>query len=443
MNPEGWMDIEKTSLLNVLNNLYAEKFNGQVEIVDEIENRKRTIFFKNGLPVYVDVNPPSEAEVIGTQLIKMRQEVSKGGKVSKPLLEKMLTYQHEVRLYKSLLVKKGKFRFLKGGNPPEEYKLSIYKILISQLKEKVDIESAKKFVSEHKSEYFVWNSSYKPEDISTDQKELRVLTFLYENSGERLLREVLDMSPFSPSDTCLFITIISKLGLISYSSTRKPSREKVLQKLKDLEKDFQYANYFDILGVHWSSTSSGIEMGYKKKLKEFEIRPEDDEEIKEVKRKILSRIEEVYKKLSDREFRKSYRKEALEGFQMKAGVDLLLQKAEMELFIRENIDEAMELIESAIDVMPEDIRAKCAYAFVNYVKYKDRNPEKAKQALNTLINLYESNPKSDQPSLYMGKKYLLDGNKSMALSLFKKALSLNPGNEEARREIRRLTGESE
>ncbi len=72
----------------------------------------------------------------------------------------------------------------------------------------------------------------------------------------------------------------------------------------------------------------------------------------------------------------------------------------------------------------------------------DRDPEKAKEALKTLINLYESNPKSDQPALYMAKKYLLDGNKTMAISLFKKALSLNPGNEEARRELRRLMGEA-
>lgn len=443
MNPEEWMDIEKTSLLQILNNLYAEKFSGQLELIEEVESRKRTIFFKDGLPVYVDVNPPSESEIIGSQILKMREQVSKGGKVSKPLVEKMLTYQHELRLYKSFLVKKGRFRFLKGGSPPEEYRLSIYKILINQLKEKVDVESAKKLISDNKSEYFVWNSSYRPEDISSDQKELRILTFLYENSGEKLLREIFDMSPFSLSETCVFLTTISKLGLISFSSTRKPARERVIQRLTEIEKDFQYANYFDLLSVHWSSTSSGIEMGYKKKIKEFEIKYEDDEEIKKIKKKILSRIEEVYKKLSDRDFRKSYRKEVLEGFQMKAGVDLLLQKAEMELFIRDNVDEAMELIESAVDIMPDDIRARCAYAFVNYRKYIDRNPEKAKEALKTLVNLYESNPKSDQPSLYMAKRYLLEGNKTLAISLFKKVLSLNPGNDEAKRELRRLLGETD
>lgn len=442
VNGEEWKEVENVSLLSLLNNLYTEKFTGNLEILEE-DGRRRTVFFKDGLPVFVDVNPPTETESIGSQLLKMRQQVSKEGKVSKALVEKMLTYQHEIRLYKTVLVKKGKFRLTKGTPPPEEYRLSIYKLLINQLKEKMDVESAKKMVAENRSNYFLWNTSYKPQDISTDEKEVRILTFLYDHSGERLLRDVLEMSPFSPSETCVFLMTISKLGLIQFSQVKTPSRHKIIATLKEIENEFQYANFFDILGVHWSSTSSGIEAGYKKKLKEFEIKPDDDEEIKNLKRKILSKIEEAYKKLSDREFRKAYRKEALEGFQLKVGVDLLLQKAEMELFIRENLDEAMELIESAADIMPEDIRARCALAFVTYRKFMDKEPSRAKEALKILVNLFESNPNSDQPALYMAKKYLLDGNKQSAIMLFKKALSLNPSNEEARRELRRLTGKAE
>jgi hypothetical protein len=108
------------------------------------------------------------------------------------------------------------------------------------------------------------------------------------------------------------------------SETRTSPRQSVLEKAQDLEA----AQYFDVLGVHFSALAPDIDSAYRTRMEEYRAAGAYDELAPEACEIIRKRVEHAYKCLSDPERRSAYRRMTFPDYDWDALSHLEAQRSE-------------------------------------------------------------------------------------------------------------------
>ena len=190
-----------------------------------------------------------------------------------------------------------------------------------------------------------------------DDKERRVLDQLAD--GSLSLREVFTMSLLSRTMTSRMFVACTFLGLVDYREKAVPKGgpEVVEAEVRKAFERIQHEDYFDRLGIHFTTHPAEIMPAYKKVLDRWgpgSIVRNVSPEATELCDRIVDLVEEAARTLVSPEARHRYRNATFGEQKVAFSAEFLYKQAHMAIF-RNEMNNAIALLEAAIDCLPHAV----------------------------------------------------------------------------------------
>lgn len=426
---------------------------------------EKKAYFKLGFLREIDSNPPDPREMFGVLLksqgklkdedIRKSLELMKEkhifqgeallllGKLKLDELDNLLTWQQNIKLFNLLLLKDFTYEFkeLPSEKIPKGFNINLYGNIFLFLKKTLTVNEVKQFIDDNFQSYGipVKPPPFNPDECFVRKEDKKFYEIILNSSPPLRVNQLFERSPFPKSETYITIFAFVKMGFVNLQ-TRIDTSEFDLKKYSELYKDFaEVMDYFQILGVHWSSCSDEIKPALEKRQKEFKLRETDLPEVKDLKTKILKRVEEAYNFLKEEKNRIEYRKKILDKFAVVTGAQVLFEKGEISLELRQNIAEAYELFASAYDLSPGNLDYAAAYGFLKYKRYKTINLQEARKGEALLDSALLNGPKLYYTHYYKAKLYEEKGMIPSAIQELRTAMTIAPTKMTAKDMLNRLT----
>ncbi|MDD5306291.1 MAG: DnaJ domain-containing protein [Deltaproteobacteria bacterium] len=212
-------------------------------------------------------------------------------------------------------------------------------------------------------------------------------------------------------------------------------------------------NFFEMLGVKTDATVEDLRKAYFRLAKEFHpdrAASPERQDLRDILEYIFSNLAEANATLIDPELREGYEHTLAEGKKRAsiiprsnsgggdpvrdaAAAENAFQKA-LVLMRRGQNEKAMELVQQARDVKPEEGEYLTVYVFL---EAKLRPADAAVDDLiDRLRHVIEQNPRSERAHLFLGQLLKRIGHTAEAKTHFQKVVEVNSKNIEAAREVR-------
>lgn len=243
----------------------------------------------------------------------------------------------------------------------------------------------------------------------------------------------------------------------------RPAQEKMdeaqkinIENLDELASHIQTAeNHFVILGVSQTAEAEDFRQSFldlSKKLHPDKF-SNADETTKARATELFDQVREAYEVLSDDEKRKKYidevilgkkseEEEAMEQLQAYWKAEASFNKGKT-LFHQGQLPMAHANFKEAYESSPETLEFAAYYGYTLFNINRSSNIEKAEEGLQILQDVLDKNKdqeiKLDSAWVLMGRAYREKGDSLKAKRTIKQALQFNPSNQDAVREMRRLT----
>lgn len=204
---------------------------------------------------------------------------------------------------------------------------------------------------------------------------------------------------------------------------------------------WEEADHFKVLGVSRSVTPAEAKSAFFSMARKHhpDRVPAGQNELRKLKADITARVNEAHAVLSDPGAKAQYIDE-LEGGGQKVDVGHIF-KAE-EDFLRATVmfkarryPEALELLEGAIELNPEEAEFYAWRGFVRFVSASEKRSEYERSVADCNKALAMSE-RCDVAHLFLGNMSKILGNTAQAEKSYRKVLELDPDNIEAQRELR-------
>ncbi len=450
-------------LWNILADLGRKGATG-VLIVRTTGMEKRA-YFKLGFLRQIDSNPPDPREMFGVLLksqgkltdedirksleLMKEKHVFQGeallllGKLKLYELDNLLTWQQNIKLFNLLAIKDFtcEFKELPSEKIPKGFNINLYGNIFLFLKKTLTLDDVKKYIEDNFQSYGipVKPPPFNPEECFVKKEDKKFYEIILNSSPPLRVNQLFERSPFSRSETFITIYAFVKMGFVNLQE-RIDTSEFDLKKFTELYKDFsETMDYFQVLGVHWSSCSEEIKGSLEKRQREFRVRETDPPDIRDLKTKILKKIEEAYGFLKDENNRIEYRKKILDKFAVETGAQVLFEKGEISLELRQNIPEAYELFASAYDLSSQNADYAAAYGFLKYKRYKSIDIQESRKGEALVDSAVVKNPKSYYTHYYKAKLFEEKGMIPSAIQELRTAIDIDPSKMTAREMMKRLT----
>ena len=258
------------------------------------------------------------------------------------------------------------------------------------------------------------------------------------------LKRVLITSHLKPDQAKRFVWLMSRMCMIVYlDDTRE---DKMLGRVKDLAewlKFIEKKNYFDLLGVHWTAKEAQITRIYEKLKAEYGARLES---AVEPERSLLEKawwhLQNAYDAIKDHESRQKYRRKIYDPSFIEINAELFREKGESYLFTKEDFSQAVEEIESSIEVLDPNGETLAVLGLSTFLKGHQGQRPLIEKGRSILVRGYNMVPSSEIVNLCMGMMYRREKQFPKALQFYRRVLEINPKHKFAKIEIREIeTGE--
>jgi tetratricopeptide (TPR) repeat protein len=205
-------------------------------------------------------------------------------------------------------------------------------------------------------------------------------------------------------------------------------------------------NYYELLDIPHDSDKSAIKKSYFKLAKEFhpdKFASEKFEEIRGRANKIFSKIANAYQILSDDILRAKYDKgakteeeeEQITKANKVLAAEMQFQKGTTYLN-NKRFDKALETFQWAIKLNPDEAEYHLYMAIAILENPKKDSAEDKFEVKGILEKVILMNANLDEAHFYLAKVYKLENNLDVAEKHFHRALTINPKNIDAQRELR-------
>lgn len=431
-------------------------------------NMEKRAYFKLGFLRQIDSNPPDPREMFGVLLrsqgkltdedIRKSLELMKEkhifqgeallllGKLKLDELDNMLTWQQNIKLFNLMSIKDftWEFRDLSVDKIPKGFNINLYGNIFLFLKKTLTLSDVKAYIDENMQAYAnaVKPPPFNPDECFVRKEDRKFYDIIYNSSPPLRVNQIFERSPFPKSETYITIYAFVKMNFVNLQ-LKIDTAEFDIKKYTELYKEFtEVMDYFQILGIHWSSCSDEVNSSIEKRRREFKIKDTDRPEIKDLKAKIMKKVEEAYNFLRDEKNRIEYRKKLLDKFAVQTGAQVLFEKGEISLELRQNLSEAYELFASAYDLAPNNMDYAAAYGFVKLKRFRDKDPQEARKGEMMVETAVASNPKSYYTHYYRARLFEEKRLIPQAIQELKAAMAIDPSKMTARDMMKRLTTSS-
>lgn len=437
-------------------------------LIVKTSGMEKRAYFKLGFLRQIDSNPPDPREMFGVLLrsqgklsdedirrsleLMKEKHVFQGeallllGKLKLDEVDNLLTWQQNIKLFNLLAIKDFtcEFRELPPDKIPKGFNINLYGNIFLFLKKTLTVNDTKQYVDDNSQSYAipVKPPPFNPDECFVRREDKKFYEIILNSSPPLRVNQLFERSPFPKSETYITIYSFVKMGFVTLQA-RIDTSEFDLKKFTELYKDFkEVMDYFQILGVHWSSCSEEINAALDKRKREFRLRDTDLPEIKNLKTKILERVDEAFNFLKDEKNRIEYRKKILDKFAVATGAQVLFEKGEISLELRQNVQEAYELFASAYDLATQNLDYAAAYGYIKYRRYKTTDIQEARKGEALVELAVAQNPRSYYTHYYKARLLEDKGMIPSAVQELKTAIAIAPTKMTAKDMLKRLTKSS-
>lgn len=376
--PPFLQDPKSTSMVRVVRTLFGQQATGTLHVHDGF--RTKIVYVVGGEPVFARSDPPREAEQVGSLLVdlgrltvRQREEALERarqagcrvgavfvemGVIRSDQLEALLRFQVEVRTLDLFSWPHATFEFNPGRDPSggtEAHPVRVPALLIraSQhfLKERSLAELTDALAPDLHRFVRLPRGGRGIEPYVQDPKH--ATTMVQWLDGSRKLRDVLIASPLGRIVTSRMLVLLKVAQAVEFGATgsfkavetdardgasAKDTRETTFRQL-------ERPNYFDRLGVHFTSHPKEIEAACHKML--CEVGTGKDPQAQRAR----GLLDETRRALGDSSARKKYRDQAIGRERVELAADLLLRQAQL-LAMRGEAVRVRELLDVADEMKP-------------------------------------------------------------------------------------------
>jgi len=435
--------LDDKPIIDLLEEFIRNKFTGTCAFKDS--HGSILIYFEGGHPAYFTSNRPSDD--LGTLLYKAKKLDPRKYEIYKKALrdtesdpEKALVTNHLLDRSKLRVLRvwrarslienllswpTGEYAVTPGGGTPQNLqrtKINIVTLLASSWRKLALTDRKKEFINNHLIFYIFPTASFDTiiENMNLEDRELKLIDGI--RSKVLSVRKVFTISTIYSSQTYLLLDRLINSGAVELKEDDPSAMGPVdVDKLKSLADSMAALNFFERLSAHPASTPSEMEQHYRDAKDRFDIKAYQHLSKEQIGylEKMNRLADEAYQALDTDEKRRAYRKDQYSPMQLGMFADIQLQKGIVILTLRSNVEEAISLLSSAYDLLPNN--AECVIHLAD-AYFRQR---KAKEA-RALIEKARTLPLAAHLMAYLATLYYRMGNLGAARQLAVKAYAQAP-----------------
>jgi tetratricopeptide (TPR) repeat protein len=454
-------DFDPLGFADLLTQLYQEKRTGRLFVFDTRSENARVLIFRAGQ--VISAMSDAEDEWLGKLLLSQgiidepayRQAVelrklngSRLGsalvyleKLSSRQLRRALSVQAMERLLNVFRVRDGRFNFVDDDTAGAEEILlvaSTRDIIETGLSAAMGAREVADIMAGYGDPVF--RVAFDPDragDLSdSDRKVLEIIRRGTPLSG--LLDGVAKAARLTNAEARLRIMTLMKFGILEVGGAEVGALEENLRKI-------QRHDFFRMLDLRRAATADDVVAGHGKKTKEYAAaaRSSDTKAVARLRGKIRARLDQARDTLLDEDGRPIYERALQLGLdyhqpeiKRRLRHERLTQKARGFLAKNEPAQALVALLET-VKLMPDDPQGWVDIGWARFLD-SERDEEAAAGSILDIQRALKMAGDLDSAYLTMGKIYRLAGDLPKAEKNLRKALSLNPRNNEAQSQLRLL-----
>lgn len=269
-----------------------------------------------------------------------------------------------------------------------------------------------------------------------DEQVLRLLS-----GGQRLsaaLPQVAQVAALTPAEAQVRVLALVQYGVLGVLDETYRELSETLARLQGL-------NYFRLLDVRRADDAQAIEAAYALRQQEYGAieQAQDTPFVRTLRGQIQEILDRARGTLLDEDERQIYERAVQLG--LDASDPTVRQTLEYEVYAgrgramldQQKYEDSVRYLERAQQLRPQDAKIHLLLAWARFLS-SERNPAAAAEAVRQVRRAIEIGGETDEAQLYIGKMYRLSGETSLSEEHLRKAIALNPNNNEAHSELRLL-----
>ena len=458
------------TLFNILVNIHGKKRTGVLRL-HAGEKRYKALFFNHGELVNISTVPFNAAECLGRivqraglleqdqvveSLHRARQSGRKQGEellamgvLRNDRLQELLRVHIEVKMSELFTWGEGTYHFQPMNDLPAkvtEIPVDFPRLMFNLIWKRYPFEDIDerfqplmdKFLG--KSEH----SFFEPEDFGFGESLAKFYKIVTERDAP--LKRMLIVSNLKPEQTSRMIWAMYLLGVVDFFEESREDRVMLrIQELNEQLKTIEKGTLFDVLGVHWTANDEQVRSVYERRVSEIEAAIGNSHGLEQqLTRSLQGHIEKAFEVLREQAGRRAYRSEIFDPDFIEFGADILRQKGESYLFTKEELEQAIIELESALEVYEKSGEYWSELGLAYYYRDYPRDMRGAERARQLIKRGLAMSPKSTVTNLCLGLMFRHERKNKQAIEALQRVLEIEEGHRFAKvllREIR--TGEKQ
>jgi len=454
----------------LLGKLYVEKLSGILRLMRRSGMGYKELYIRSGMPIYVGGTYIIEKECLG-QLLKMAGKITshdlgrsidlvKQGKlqgealiqlgiINGKILTGVLKWQAEIKLAEIFTWKAGEgtYEFYRTATFARDFipvQIVLGALILKGIKRGFPYSVVQSQLGPHTNKYVIKRSKTEFDSASLAFQLPEQRLFEKVIDGSLTIKQIVEESQMDPQmvNQCIYALIATKLVELRDRPATGSDEDKLVEDLKSRLALSQKGDFFDCLGIHWTSVGWKVQEGWDKVQKiygpESKYQQSGVDDMVGKAKAIYDFGKKAYEALINDQRRAEYRREIFNETKLQLSSDLQYQQAESQLLWKEDYRHAVEILESAAELAPTNWVIHAAYGCALIKRYYPNNSAEYQKGEKVLQRALVQGSKNDIVHFYAGHAYWAMRRTNQAKAEFEMALRINPKNIDASKALRAM-----
>lgn len=459
--PELSGQADTLTIARLFGTLYRERRTGRLFLCEADQRREKVVSFRQGTPISANSN--TEEEWIGELLISqglierdafeeaVEHARSHGKRIGSALiyleklspreLKRALSVQAMERLLNAFRMHGGTYQFIADETAAEDEILLLASprdIIETGLSAALDGREISELLAGYGDPVFRVEL---PEHIQGDlhDSDRSMLDLLGRGQPlSRCIDRAAQTARLTPAEAKLRVLTLIKIGVLKVGGAEVEALEEVVHTL-------EATDFYRMLDVRRAASPDEIEAAFQKKRAQYkgEPHPGDTEAIARLREKITARLDQARRTLLEPEERALYERALQLGLdfqqpevRQRLEHEQLVQRGRS-LLRQQKYAEAFDAFSRAGALIPDDPQIYVDLGWARFLA-SDHGAEAAREAIADVERALRLSSELDDAYVTIGKIHRLRGELEQAEAQLRRAIEINPHNNEAQSELRLL-----
>ncbi len=459
--PELSGQADPLTIARLFGTLYRERRTGRLFLCEADRKREKVISFRQGTPISANSN--TEEEWIGELLIgqgiidreafdeAVEHARNHGKRIGSALiyleklspreLKRALSVQAMERLLNAFRMTGGTYQFIADASAAEDEILLLASprdIIETGLSAALEGREINEILAGYGDPIFRVEV---PDEIAGDLHDGDQAMLRQLSRGQPLsqcIERAAKAARLTPAEGKLRVLTLIKIGVLKVGGAEVEALESVVHELESTD-------FYRMLDVRRAASLDEIRTAFEKKRAEYKgvEQPGDTAAVTRMRDTITNRLDQARQTLSDPEERALYERALQLGLdfhqpevRQRLEHEQLLQRGRS-LLRQQKYAEAFEAFSRAGSLIPDDPQIYIELGWARFLA-SDHGPEAAREAIADVERALRLSSEFDDAYVTIGKIHRLRGELEQAEAQLRRAIEINPHNNEAQSELRLL-----